>query len=176
MKISIKLLPALALCLLPFSVLAETPEEKGLAIAQEAETGEILMLAYMTQEAWEATLKTGKATYWSRSRQELWVKGLTSGNVQMVKEIRIDCDDDTILLKVEQVGGAVDAARELGILVLVTAPEAARRLMVETTQPTHEVAIGRCRLVDRPLATGPGPVRADHLALHVLPHANRRSN
>ena len=76
------------------------------AIAQEAETGEVLMLAYMNQEAWEATLKTGKATYWSRSRQELWVKGLTSGNVQKVKEIRIDCDNDTILLKVEQVGGA----------------------------------------------------------------------
>ena len=76
------------------------------AIAQEADTGDVLMLAYMNQEAWEATLKTGKATYWSRSRQELWVKGLTSGNVQVVKEIRIDCDDDTILLKVEQLGGA----------------------------------------------------------------------
>ena len=76
------------------------------AIAQEADTGEILMLAYMNPEAWEATLKTGKATYWSRSRQELWVKGLTSGNVQMVKEIRIDCDSDAILLKIEQVGGA----------------------------------------------------------------------
>ena len=76
------------------------------AIAQEADTGEVLMLAYMNQEAWEATLKTGKATYWSRSRQELWVKGLTSGNVQNVKEIRIDCDNDTVLLKVEQVGGA----------------------------------------------------------------------
>lgn len=76
------------------------------AIAQEAETGDVLMLAYMNQEAWEATLATGKATYFSRSRQELWVKGLTSGNVQMVKEIRIDCDSDAILLRVEQVGGA----------------------------------------------------------------------
>ncbi len=76
------------------------------AIAQEAETGDVLMLAYMNQEAWEATLATGKATYFSRSRQELWVKGLTSGNVQIVKEVRIDCDSDTILLKVEQVGGA----------------------------------------------------------------------
>ena len=76
------------------------------AIAQEAGTGEVLMLAYMNQEAWETTLATGKATYFSRSRQELWVKGLTSGNVQMVKEIRIDCDSDAILLKVEQVGGA----------------------------------------------------------------------
>jgi len=76
------------------------------AIVQEAETGEILMLAYMNREAWETTLTTGKATYFSRSRQELWVKGLTSGNIQRIKEIRVDCDDDTILLKVEQVGGA----------------------------------------------------------------------
>ncbi len=76
------------------------------AICQDADTGEVLMLAYMNRESWESTLETGKATYWSRSRQELWVKGLTSGNVQLVKEIRVDCDDDTILLKVEQVGGA----------------------------------------------------------------------
>ncbi len=64
------------------------------------------MLAYMNQEAFNATLSTGKATYYSRSRQTLWVKGETSGNVQLVKEIRIDCDDDTVLLKVEQLGGA----------------------------------------------------------------------
>ncbi len=76
------------------------------AIAQEDETGEVLMLAYMNKAAWEATLATGKATYFSRTRQELWIKGLTSGNVQMVREIRIDCDNDTILLKVEQIGGA----------------------------------------------------------------------
>lgn len=75
------------------------------AIAQDAVTGEVLMLAYMNREAWEATLKTGNATYWSRSRNELWVKGKTSGNLQIVKEIRIDCDNDTILLKVEQIGG-----------------------------------------------------------------------
>jgi phosphoribosyl-AMP cyclohydrolase len=76
------------------------------AIVQDAATGEILMLAYMNQQAFEATLSTGKATYYSRSRQTLWVKGETSGNVQLVKEIRIDCDDDTILLKVEQLGRA----------------------------------------------------------------------
>lgn len=76
------------------------------AIVQDAETGEVLMLAFMNREAWEATLKTGKATYWSRSRNQLWVKGETSGNMQRVKEIRVDCDDDAILLKVEQVGGA----------------------------------------------------------------------
>ena len=76
------------------------------AIVQDNETGEILMLAYMNQDAFNATLANGKATYYSRSRQTLWVKGETSGNVQLVKEIRIDCDDDTVLLKVEQLGGA----------------------------------------------------------------------
>lgn len=76
------------------------------AIVQDDETGEILMLAYMNQEAFNATLSSGKATYYSRSRQKLWIKGETSGNVQLVKEIRIDCDDDTVLIKVEQLGGA----------------------------------------------------------------------
>jgi phosphoribosyl-AMP cyclohydrolase len=75
-------------------------------IVQEFNTGEVLMLAFMNEEAWQETIKTGRATYWSRTRQELWVKGKTSGHVQLVKEIRIDCDDDTVLLKVEQVGGA----------------------------------------------------------------------
>ena len=76
------------------------------AIAQDHRTGEVLMLAYMSPAAWEATLKTGKATYFSRTRQTLWVKGETSGHHQLVKEIRIDCDNDTVLLKVEQLGGA----------------------------------------------------------------------
>lgn len=75
-------------------------------IAQDDETGEVLMLAFMNEEAWHMTLSTGKATYFSRSRQKLWVKGESSGHVQLVKEIRIDCDDDTVLLKVEQLGGA----------------------------------------------------------------------
>lgn len=76
------------------------------AIAQDAETNEILMLAYMNKEAFEKTLKTGKATYFSRSRNKLWVKGETSGNFQSVKEVLIDCDNDTIVLKIEQIGGA----------------------------------------------------------------------
>ncbi|HOD28082.1 MAG TPA: phosphoribosyl-AMP cyclohydrolase [Syntrophales bacterium] len=75
-------------------------------IVQESETGEVLMLAYMNAEAWRETLRTGKATYWSRSRQTLWVKGESSGHVQQVQEIRIDCDRDTLLLKVRQVGDA----------------------------------------------------------------------
>ncbi len=76
------------------------------AIVQDYRNGEILMLAYMNPEAFNATLSTGKATYYSRSRQSLWVKGETSGNIQRIKEIRIDCDHDTVLLKVEQLGGA----------------------------------------------------------------------
>jgi phosphoribosyl-AMP cyclohydrolase len=75
-------------------------------ITQDADTKEVLMLAYMNCQAWEATLQTGKATYWSRSRNSLWLKGETSGHVQLVKEIFIDCDNDTILLLVEQLGGA----------------------------------------------------------------------
>lgn len=75
-------------------------------IVQDDETGDVLMLAYMNREAWLKTLETGKATYWSRSRNELWIKGETSGHVQIVKEIFVDCDNDTILLKVQQIGGA----------------------------------------------------------------------
>ncbi len=76
------------------------------AVAQDAATGEVLMLAWMNQEAWEATLATGEAHYWSRSRQKLWHKGESSGNVQVVKAIRLDCDSDAVVLEIEQVGGS----------------------------------------------------------------------
>ena len=75
-------------------------------VVQDYTSGEVLMLAFMNRQAWEETLKTSRATYWSRSRNELWVKGETSGNYQEVKEIFVDCDEDTILLKVLQRGGA----------------------------------------------------------------------
>jgi phosphoribosyl-AMP cyclohydrolase len=76
------------------------------AIAQDHRSGEVLMQAYMNKEAWEKTLETGIAHYWSRSRGQLWKKGETSGNVQEVKEVRVDCDRDCVLLKVHQVGEA----------------------------------------------------------------------
>lgn len=81
---------------------------KGLvpAIAQDEASGEVLMLAYMNEEAWNKTIETGEAHYWSRSRQKLWHKGESSGNVQKVSSIRLDCDNDTILLLVTQIGGA----------------------------------------------------------------------
>lgn len=76
------------------------------AVAQDAGTGEVLMLAWMNQEAWEATLATGEAHYYSRSRKELWHKGATSGHIQKVRAIRLDCDSDAVLLLIDQVGAA----------------------------------------------------------------------
>src|SRR5882762_5036177 len=76
------------------------------AIAQDAATGQVLMLAWMNQEAFEETLRTGRAVYFSRSRNRLWRKGEESGHVQEVKEVFVDCDADTILLKVHQLGDA----------------------------------------------------------------------
>lgn len=76
------------------------------AIAQDVATGEVLMLAYMNEESLAITIESGRATYWSRSRNELWEKGATSGHTQKVISIAIDCDGDALLLKVEQVGAA----------------------------------------------------------------------
>jgi len=83
-------------------------DENGLvpAIAQDAETEEVLMMAYMTEETLRQTLETGRMVYWSRSREEAWVKGQSSGHTQTVEEVRIDCDGDTLLFKVQQEGGA----------------------------------------------------------------------
>ena len=81
--------------------------EDGLvpAIAQDAENGDILMVAWMNRDALKQTLQLGEAVYWSRSRKKLWHKGEESGHTQKVKEIRLDCDEDVVLLKIEQVGG-----------------------------------------------------------------------
>ena len=76
------------------------------AIAQDADSGQVLMLAWMNQEAFEETLRTGRACYYSRSRGRLWRKGEESGHVQEVRDVLVDCDADTVLLKVKQVGGA----------------------------------------------------------------------
>lgn len=75
-------------------------------IVQDALTHEVLMLGYMNQESWQKTLETKRVSFWSRSRGKLWVKGETSGHYQEVKEIRLDCDGDTLLIKVNQIGGA----------------------------------------------------------------------
>ena len=75
-------------------------------IVQDFNNNEVLMLAYMNEESYNMTIETGRMTYFSRSRQEIWVKGLTSGHFQYVKSIEIDCDNDTLLAKVDQVGAA----------------------------------------------------------------------
>ncbi len=76
------------------------------AIVQDYKTGEILMLAYINEDSWKYSLETGNATYWSRSRKKIWKKGEESGNLQKIKEILVDCDKDTVIFKVEQIGGA----------------------------------------------------------------------
>jgi phosphoribosyl-AMP cyclohydrolase len=83
-------------------------DDKGLvpAVVQDADTGDVLMVAYMNREALEKTLETGFAHFWSRSRQELWKKGATSGHLQRVQSVKVDCDVDTILLQVIQEGAA----------------------------------------------------------------------
>ncbi|HEY2895402.1 MAG TPA: phosphoribosyl-AMP cyclohydrolase [Pirellulales bacterium] len=82
------------------------PDSLVTAVAQDAATGQVLMVAHMNREAWDETLASGKAVYFSRARKRLWRKGEESGNIQHVREIFVDCDGDTVLLKVEQIGGA----------------------------------------------------------------------
>ncbi len=86
--------------------LKRTPDGLLPAVAQQYDTGEVLMLGWMDDEALHRTLTTGRCTYWSRSRSEYWVKGDTSGHVQHVKQVALDCDGDTLLVKVDQVGAA----------------------------------------------------------------------
>lgn len=76
------------------------------AIIQDVVNGQVLMMAYMNEEALKRTLESGRVTFWSRSRQKYWVKGETSGNIQVVKELSVDCDQDCLLIKVEQTGAA----------------------------------------------------------------------
>ena len=76
------------------------------AVVQDHKTGDVLMLAYINELSWQKTLETGKAHYWSRSRNKLWLKGESSGHVQVVHDILVDCDEDTVVFKVDQLGDA----------------------------------------------------------------------
>lgn len=98
---------------MPFDPETLQIDSRGLlpAIAQDSETGEVLMLAWMNAEAVRQTLATGRVTYWSRSRKAFWVKGETSGHIQELVDLRIDCDRDTILLQVRQTGPACHTGR-----------------------------------------------------------------
>jgi phosphoribosyl-AMP cyclohydrolase len=83
-------------------------DDKGLiaAVVQDVENGSVLMVGYMNREAVERTISTGRVTFWSRSRQKYWIKGETSGNIQRVRDIYVDCDQDCLLIKVDQTGAA----------------------------------------------------------------------
>ncbi|MDZ7710568.1 MAG: phosphoribosyl-AMP cyclohydrolase [Roseovarius sp.] len=98
---------------MPFDPKTLTYDARGLipAIAQEHETGEVLMMAWMNAEAVARTLETGRVTYWSRSRQAFWIKGETSGHVQQLVEMRVDCDRDCLLLLIRQTGPACHTNR-----------------------------------------------------------------
>ena len=110
-----------------------TYNEAGLipAIAQDAETGDVLMMAWMNSEAVAKTLESGRVTYWSRSRQAFWIKGETSGHVQELVELRVDCDRDCLLLSIRQTGPACHTNRRScfytavrdGVEVVTMAPE-----------------------------------------------------
>ncbi|QUJ77586.1 phosphoribosyl-AMP cyclohydrolase [Sulfitobacter albidus] len=91
------------------------------AIAQDHATGEVLMMAWMNATSLARTLETGQVTYWSRSRQEFWAKGATSGHVQTLREMRVDCDRDCLLMQVEQVGAACHTGRRSCFYTVVDA-------------------------------------------------------
>ena len=94
------------------SALKRDPDGLVPAVVQDAASGRVLMLAWMDDEALRRTLTTRRATYWSRSRRRYWVKGETSGNTQAVREVRLDCDGDTLLLRVDQTGPACHTGRD----------------------------------------------------------------
>lgn len=92
--------------IMPFSELKKSADGLVCVVVQDDETNQVLMVAYMNEEAYNMTCETGRMTYYSRSRNELWVKGMTSGHFQYIQSIMIDCDNDTILARVKQIGAA----------------------------------------------------------------------
>ena len=92
--------------IMPFSELKKGADGLVCVVVQDDETNQVLMVAYMNEEAYNMTFETGRMTYYSRSRNELWVKGMTSGHFQYIQSIMIDCDNDTILARVKQIGAA----------------------------------------------------------------------
>ncbi|MEV0369522.1 phosphoribosyl-AMP cyclohydrolase [Streptomyces sp. NPDC050636] len=120
--------------------LKRSPDGLVPAIAQQYDTGEVLMLGWMDDEALHRTLTTGRCTYWSRSRQEYWVKGDTSGHFQHVKSVALDCDADTVLVKVDQVGAACHTGArtcfDADVLVTAPAPGAASPAAPTQSSPT----------------------------------------
>ena len=124
---------------MPFDPATLTFNEAGLipAIAQDAKSGEVLMMAWMNAESITRTLETGQVTYWSRSRQEFWVKGATSGNTQQLVDFHIDCDRDCVLVEVKQVGPACHTGRRTCFFTAVRHGEEVE-ISLETPEPEPE--------------------------------------
>jgi len=138
-------------------------DQEGLApaIVQDASSGEVLMLAWMNREALEQTLATGKATFFSRSRKELWVKGATSGNTQAVKAVRLDCDRDAVLVRVDPAGPACHTgARSCFFEVLQDAPPAPGETLAALE------AVLRSRKIDPPKGSYTAKLFADEVLRH----------
>ncbi len=112
-------------------------------VVQDYKTSEVLMVAYMNQEAFKTTLKTGKMTYWSRSRQELWIKGMTSGHFQYVKSLTLDCDNDTILAKVDQIGAACHTGNRSCFFQPLIRKEYSDKNPLTILQSVYEVILDR---------------------------------
>lgn len=123
---------------MPFDPATLTYNDAGLipAIAQDATSGEVLMMAWMNAEAVARTLETGQVTYWSRSRQEFWVKGATSGNTQSLVDFRVDCDRDCLLVEVKQIGAACHTGRRACFYTAVRNGEEVEVISLEEDLPT----------------------------------------
>jgi phosphoribosyl-AMP cyclohydrolase len=119
------------------------PDALVTAVAQDAATGQVLMVAHMNRAAWEETLATGRAVYYSRSRGRLWRKGEESGNVQHVRAVYVDCDGDAVLLKVEQVGGAACHEGYPSCFFREVAPEGLKVIAERVFEPSAVYGKGR---------------------------------
>jgi phosphoribosyl-AMP cyclohydrolase len=109
------------------------------AVVQDHASGRVLMLAYVNEASWRKTLETGEAHYWSRSRNELWHKGGTSGNVQRIRGVYVDCDNDTVLFQVEQVGGAACHTGHESCFFRMATPEGGLTVIGEPVFDPEEV-------------------------------------
>ena len=128
---------------IPWSEFKKNSDGMVPVIVQDYQTDEVLMLAYMNEEAYETTLKTGRMTYWSRSRNELWIKGLTSGHFQYVKSLTLDCDKDTILAKVSQVGAACHTGNRSCFFQELVKKEYEERNPLKVFQQVYDVICDR---------------------------------
>lgn len=128
---------------IPWSEFKKNSDSMVPVIVQDYQTDEVLMLAYMNEEAYETTLKTGRMTYWSRSRNELWMKGLTSGHFQYVKSLTLDCDKDTILAKVSQVGAACHTGNRSCFFQELVKKEYEERNPLKVFQQVYDVICDR---------------------------------